>query len=147
MDNCLITCTRCKRALPDSEFYRAKSKASRNNPGRKSHCKECTRKQRNDYYRTPEGYKKKIEKSWKDKGISMTLALYNEMLDKQAGGCAICGATKNKNGTALCVDHCHASGVIRGILCHNCNVSLGRFNDSVSLMKKAIAYLEYGTAQ
>ena len=142
MDNLLVTCTACNKSLPDSEFYRAVSKKSSRNPGRKSHCKSCVKKQRNDYYKTPEGYRKKIEKSWRDKGMSITLDEYNVLLDSQKGVCAICGSDRNKNGTALCVDHCHTTGVVRGLLCHNCNVSIGRFNDDVNLLMKAIHYLQ-----
>lgn len=46
-------------------------------------------------------------------------------------------------GTAkLVVDHCHASGKIRGLLCDLCNRGIGHFNDSVELLYKAIKYLE-----
>lgn len=143
MDNSIVVCTCCKRTLKDSDFYRAANKASCNNPGRKSHCKECVKKQRNEYYRTPVGYKAKIEKSWRENGIRMTVELFAEMLASQNGGCAICGADRNKNGTALCVDHCHTSGKVRGLLCHNCNTGLGRFSDNTDLLRKAISYLEH----
>lgn len=142
MDDLLVPCSKCKRKLPDADFYRAVSKKSCNNPGRKSHCKECIKEQRNAYYRTEAGYKVKIEKAWKDKGINMTVEAFGELLEEQDGVCAICSADRNKNGTALCVDHCHNTGVIRGLLCHNCNITLGRFSDNADNLRKAATYLE-----
>ena len=132
------TCTKCKQDLPITEFYRQASKKS----GYKSHCKECVRVQRKEYYSTPEGYKYQIEKSWRDKGIELTVEEYDAMLQEQSLGCAICGAESNKNGSRLCVDHCHTNGHIRGILCHSCNTSLGGFNDDVELLQNAIDYLK-----
>lgn len=135
-------CNRCRRDLPLNSFYKAASKKSANNPGYKSHCKECILATMKASYNTPEGYKRKIEKCWRDKGININLEQYNQLLEKQGGVCAICSADKNKNGTALCVDHCHASGVVRGLLCHNCNVTLGRFSESAEALLKAANYLQ-----
>lgn len=71
----------------------------------------------------------------------VTLAQYNAMLEKQGGGCAICGAVTNKNGKALFVDHCHDTGKVRGILCYRCNTGLGSFKDNAVLVAKAVSYL------
>jgi len=64
------------------------------------------------------------------------------MLKEQGGGCAICGETKPLKGkNYLCVDHCHETGEVRGILCHACNTGLGKFKDSPELLHTAINYL------
>ena len=39
------------------------------------------------------------------------------------------------------LDHCHTTGVIRGVLCSKCNMGLGLFKDNIETMEKAIAYL------
>lgn len=73
---------------------------------------------------------------------------YKELLDKQEGNCAICGKhsssvfTKGKEGFELCVDHCHDTGKVRGLLCENCNTGIGKLNDSIDLLQKAMNYLE-----
>lgn len=131
-------CTCCNIKKPVSEFYKQNSKKS----GYKSHCKTCVKNQRKEYYKTPKGYKYSIEKSWKDKGLIFTTEEYESLLIVQNFGCAICGAKSNKNGSRLCVDHCHTTGNIRGLLCHDCNTSLGKFNDDIVLLKQAISYLE-----
>jgi hypothetical protein len=53
-------------------------------------------------------------------GIS--LEQYEAMVARQGGLCAIC---KEKPEKSLCVDHCHTSGRVRGLLCNNCNCMLG----------------------
>lgn len=61
------------------------------------------------------------------------------MIESQDGKCAICGIYEPERG--FCVDHNHATGEVRGILCNDCNVSLGGFRDSVEILKRAIEYL------
>jgi hypothetical protein len=51
--------------------------------------------------------------------------------------CEICGRIQK-----LEVDHNHATGKVRGLLCSRCNGALGQFCDNVELLQKAIAYLE-----
>lgn len=65
---------------------------------------------------------------------------YNELLTDQNGACAICGRLSEDR--ALAVDHDHASGSIRGLLCAPCNTGLGVFRDDQLLLQRAIAYLE-----
>lgn len=66
---------------------------------------------------------------------------YDHMLYKQNGVCAICNRT-NEGDKKLSIDHCHATGKIRKLLCSRCNVGLGYFNDDTLLMQKAIVYIE-----
>lgn len=75
--------------------------------------------------------------------FGITLDQYNEMLAKQNHACAICGMTDQSNPKVFPhVDHCHATGKIRGILCSNCNMALGKFKDDTSLLYSAISYLQ-----
>lgn len=55
---------------------------------------------------------------------------------KAGKACAICGGTAN-----LVIDHCHRTGVIRGVLCSSCNAGLGMFGDSTERLVAAIEYL------
>jgi hypothetical protein len=55
---------------------------------------------------------------------------YNQMLSDQNGVCAICGTdVVDKHGRRKhwCVDHCHTTGVVRGLLCISCNQFLGKY--------------------
>ena len=56
--------------------------------------------------------------------------------EKQGGTCAIC-----RTKPAVHVDHDHATGRVRGILCFACNRGLGKVGDSVEVLRAMIAYL------
>jgi hypothetical protein len=74
----------------------------------------------------------------------LTLKDYSALEEKQGGACAICGATDTgyRNTLNLVIDHCHETGVVRGLLCHHCNRGLGHFRDSEEVMIKAIQYIK-----
>lgn len=74
--------------------------------------------------------------------FGITLDQYDQMLKDQAGVCAICGTTNTAPRDTFCVDHCHATGAVRGLLCHKCNVCIGQAADDPQLLRKAVAYLE-----
>lgn len=78
------------------------------------------------------------------KRYGITLQEYDNMLAAQDGVCAICGKECRKN-MFLSVDHDHETGAIRGLLCDDCNNGLGKFFDDVSLLQKAIDYLDERT--
>lgn len=82
------------------------------------------------------------ERSWRSWGIKgMTWARYEQMIEAQNGLCAICGATEAENGRALAVDHDHSTGEPRGLLCFNCNIALGKFQDNPKILRRALDYL------
>jgi Recombination endonuclease VII len=73
--------------------------------------------------------------------------VYVEKLLEQKGVCANCGnpetrADKNGRISEFQVDHNHATGKLRGLLCFACNTGLGQFRDSPDLLRKAANYLE-----
>lgn len=76
--------------------------------------------------------------------FSINLNKYNEMLKEQNYNCKICNYPHHLDRN-LCVDHCHITGKIRGLLCRNCNLALGNFKDNVNNLLKAIEYLETNT--
>jgi len=79
--------------------------------------------------------------------FGITLIQYNDILSKQNGVCAICGKKetafdkKQKVLRNLSVDHNHTTGKIRGLLCGNCNLLLGKANDNKQILINAIEYL------
>lgn len=60
------------------------------------------------------------------------------MLASQGGTCAICQQAMEKP----CVDHCHVSGAVRGLLCQSCNKGLGFFRDNTKLLLSGVRYLQ-----
>ena len=68
---------------------------------------------------------------------------YERMFREQGGKCAICSAMEpGHSRTKFCVDHDHKSGAVRGLLCVDCNTTLGKFNDEIERFYKAAHYLE-----
>lgn len=61
---------------------------------------------------------------------------FDRMFEDQGGRCAIC-----RQRAADCVDHDHATGKIRALLCMHCNAGLGLLRDDPSLLRGASAYL------
>jgi len=66
---------------------------------------------------------------------------YEAMLTEQGGTCAIC-QEPSLTSASLHVDHDHATGVVRGLLCVSCNNALGAFRESQSIFRRAADYLD-----
>lgn len=69
---------------------------------------------------------------------------FDLLLIAQGGGCAICGRLQGKNARGrelMAVDHCHTTGVVRGILCAKCNGGLAAFGDCDMNIESALKYL------
>ena len=65
-----------------------------------------------------------------------------KLLEKQGGVCAICGTSEpGKGRTRMCVDHCHRTGKVRGLLCGSCNRSIGQLGDDPDILQRAADYL------
>lgn len=58
----------------------------------------------------------------------------------QKGRCGICKTPFGVKG--FHIDHCHATGVVRGLLCAPCNQGLGFFGDNPETLRRAIRYLK-----
>ena len=76
----------------------------------------------------------------KERRYGITQSEFDQMLINQNNKCAICGS-KFKNSKSTHIDHCHNSSRVRGLLCNDCNLAIGQFNDNPELMQNAIKYL------
>jgi Recombination endonuclease VII len=86
----------------------------------------------------PEKYKTRARREIV-RAYGLTLAEYEALEEAQLGCCAICCC---KPGTRLlAVDHDHKTGVVRGLLCFQCNSALGQFKDDPAIVARAVAYL------
>ena len=139
-------CTKCLRDLPLNSF----AKNSKGKFGHKSVCKSCSNKEQKILVqqRKEEDLDKWRRFRW-EKHIKSAYGLTPEnywfMAEKQNYGCAICNTKDNfvaQNPDRLFVDHCHTTGKVRGLLCYHCNTLLGLSKDSVSILNRAIKYLE-----
>ncbi len=73
----------------------------------------------------------------------VTKEQYDQFVLNNPYNCGICGSTnwKTKKNEPV-VDHCHKTGIMRGLLCGPCNSGLGMFQDNILIVESAIKYLE-----
>lgn len=103
-------------------------------------------KERQKQYRATEAYT-----SWRTayhrsyhlaKTYGLTAEQFEALQVAQGRKCAICGTDEpGGNGDCFRVDHDHATGEVRGLLCHACNLMLGYAKDNVAVLAAAIRYL------
>ena len=131
------TCRRCGALKMAEEFGKLKGAKD----GKQPRCRKCQSQVATDWNREhPERFSVKQRRSMLKQRYGLTVEQWNEMFEAQGGGCAICGdAPTGRN--RLAVDHSHATGDVRGLLCFRCNTLLGKFRDDPSLLRRAIAYL------
>lgn len=78
----------------------------------------------------------------------LTVDQYDKMLSDQMGVCAICRNRETARDrwdsgiNNLRVDHDHDTGMVRGLLCSNCNTGIGKFREDISVLRRALEYLE-----
>ncbi len=83
--------------------------------------------------------KKRSYNRYKKYGISQIE--YDKMFIDQDGKCLGCTKHQSELTRELCVDHCHKSGKIRGLLCYKCNLAIGFVEDDIDTMNNLIKYL------
>jgi hypothetical protein len=139
------------RANP--EKHREKAKIWRSN-----NVEKDKENQKRRYWKNPEYYRQQakeralrnpdgIKNAWLLRYYKITLAEYRNLQEIQQGLCAIClnpEQSRHQNGVLreLAVDHNHTTNEVRGLLCSNCNLAIGKFKDDTSLLAKAIEYLQ-----
>lgn len=72
----------------------------------------------------------------------MSESEYQQLVIDQNYVCAICKRGEPRKNSRLAVDHCHVTGIVRGLLCTKCNTALGLLDEDAEVMKNLVAYLE-----
>lgn len=124
-------CATCKETKPLSEYHNE----SRSKDGKTYRCKPCARAAARRHYCPIRSANYLREKKY-----GVTQEQWDLMSKRCDDKCEICG--KENKHRALCVDHNHDTGEVRGLLCDNCNVGIGKLQDSVDLIQKAAVYLQ-----
>lgn len=161
-------CSDCGLIKPVGQYH-SKGFSAKGIPKFQSYCRPCANKRRavrgfdpekmKAYYRTSyqrhrskrlayaDAYRalETTKQRDADKHIrrkyGLTRDQWWEMYRAQEGCCDLCGMDFLP-GERICVDHNHATGLVRALLCDPCNIGLGRFLDSVELLQAAISYIE-----
>jgi hypothetical protein len=136
------TCSKCNADKPESEFYTYTSRDKHLTGGLHARCKRCEHDARASHRKAnPQKAADNARKCKLKKVYGISVEQWEQMSVSQNGVCAICKG-KSKDGRRLHVDHCHASGKVRGLLCHDCNRGLGMFQDNTIFLQNAKEYLD-----
>lgn len=136
-----ITCNKYK----DVSFFSPHSKKLTKD-GRISynaHCKSCRILENLSHEKATK--KRQSARRTRLERYGLTHDEYDNMIQQQQNRCLICQKTfenEKAKGRHPAVDHCHTTGVVRGILCGLCNRALGGFGDNVECLQAAILYLQ-----
>jgi len=109
-----------------------------------------TDRQRMSIYCSPSCKRNAMSARWRERAplymrqylYGITPEEYAALLKSQGGRCAICRIDTPRGKGGWHLDHDHATGRMRGLLCHGCNIALGYFADDLDRLRGAIAYLE-----
>lgn len=71
------------------------------------------------------------------RSYGITPAIFDEMARAQDGRCLICNVVRK-----LCVDHCHATGIVRGLLCRTCNSMMGTVERDPGFVSRLASYAD-----
>lgn len=106
-------------------------------------CKQCSVEiHREKRRKNPTLYARAMRNRDLKRLYGIDLADYERMLEKQGFCCKLCKSKKSGNKSGVfCVDHCHTSGVVRGLLCCRCNVGLANWDEDIDRMLLAIQYI------
>lgn len=127
-------CTTCLEEKPMTAFHwHRKEKGIRRHAC--NTCRSLTEKKRQQQ---PKDVKRRANYQLVKK-YNITQEAYDKKLAYQNYGCGICGQAQGVR--KLAVDHCHATGKIRDLLCNSCNTALGSFKDNPELLNKAADYI------
>lgn len=126
------TCNKCKETKELKLF----SAASASKDGKRKQCKAC-----DHLYRLAN--QDEIREYHYQNRYGISLNQYEEKLKEQDYSCAICGSkhTSNERMKRLVVDHDHNTGMVRGLLCHSCNVAIGAAKEQEEILMACISYL------
>ena len=162
-------CRICGEVQPLTEFHRAKDMRD----GHRNECKTCFREiskaryaanpakyiagvkrwqQENserlnayqrEYRARPES-KRKQRDAYYRKRYGKTADEVDQIVELQGGRCLICKGELPERLASRHLDHDHATGKIRGVLCIDCNHGIGKLKDSPDLLLRAVVYLREG---
>lgn len=96
-----------------------------------------------DWYANNKEHAARRGRKNKLKRYGLTQETFDRILESQNGVCAICGTTEWGSPVKNIphVDHCHTSGKVRGLLCHQCNTAIGHLKDNPEIVMSAYNYL------
>ena len=123
--------------------------------------KEKTRQYNKEYYHKVRKHKKKdkkkineYHKEWRSKNkekwkryqtchrYGISTEEYEDLIESSGKSCPICNTLFDDSKYKRNIDHCHETGIVRGIICNHCNVALGWFKHDEDILRRAISWIK-----
>jgi len=140
---CSETCSSEKWARDRKEGTRKKYP---NKYFKDKHCRWCSNKFTprgpSNHYCSDECSRKGVKDKYYLRNYGVGYRTYLTMLDSNNGGCWVCNKSRADGDINLAVDHDHNTGKVRGLLCADCNIGIGKLGDTTKGVRKALEYLE-----
>jgi len=138
-------CSDCKTNKDSNNFHKSK----RTKSGFSNICKTCSAIRKSKYNSENPMKRRQLHIQYE---FGLSWDLYEYKFESQHGCCAICKTPLrlhkgiDSDLPVACVDHNHSTGEVRGLLCTDCNLGLGKFKDSLDYINSASEYLtQYGS--
>ena len=134
-------CRVCKKRKKINDFYKTGRKTDKDPNQRHTECKDCTKA------RVAASHKANPDAA-RDRHLrrlyGITLDDWNQMLADQGNCCFICKTTEpGGKHNQWSTDHCHDSNIVRALLCHHCNTTLGQYHENPLVFQSFINYIEH----
>lgn len=124
-------CDRCFRYLETSKHFQNNRHKKHEKITKRPSCRDCRK------VKEGKSIKSKEREAW----------LARKPSDFSPFQCPICLKTSIVGIKNIVLDHCHRTGAVRGWICESCNTGIGRFDDDVEMVKRAIDWLEGRSSQ
>lgn len=143
-------CAGCRETKPAAEFYSNRHLSS----GLMSECRTCSSARSVAWERKNRVARAEYNREWRKSNpdkvraskvkstYGLDAAAHAAMRDAQGGCCAVCHEPL-RGGRAECVDHNHASGRVRAILCAGCNKAIGHASENPAVLRALADYVEH----
>ena len=126
----------------EKERSRRKREKIKKNPEKKQKYNNYQKNYANKNKEKIKNYPSRSSETWKKRNLArrynLSLEEYEEIVSLQKQKCLLCEIETEK----LAVDHCHQTGKVRGLLCHNCNTSICLLKEDIKTLFKIIEYLQ-----
>jgi Autographiviridae endonuclease VII len=129
------TCTKCRQLKPLTGF--GKSREYRD--GLCYWCKTCMCASARA---SEKAHPERAKRNRHSRVYQISLEERHDLWKKQGERCAICQLPIAEWGKGTHVDHCHATHIVRGLLCSRCNLGVGYLRDSSQICLNAASYLK-----
>lgn len=129
-----MECKKCGQVQALQEFRPLKL------PRRRWTCRTCHRERCRELRDLKQAERRAYHQRHRCKRFGITTDDYDRMLADQDGLCAICTRPLGSRGQTI--DHCHATGRVRGIVHSHCNLVIGNASDDIDVLRGAITYLQ-----